>query len=826
MTSTFIKTFCSLAFAVLFLNQNVTAQFVVSGQFPAPNTTEAGSTDPVSISFSQNVNLSSLENGVFVYGTVSGSIEGTFSLESSNTAIFTPSNPFSEGEKIMVSVTGEVRSDNGEQLNQPFFWSYHVQPFVGSFEFSQPQIYTLQDGSEPSGILSVDLSNNSAPDLVVVNSNNTLVTILENETQTTGDFAITSEIETGIDVQSASIEEPEMAFSTASLPANSGITAADLNNNGNTDVIIAATLSNQLIILRNTNGDPSNLDLEFIDTGERPVEVISGDFNGNGYLDLAVAALGSDRIFIHYNNGTGSFNSPQSYSVGLAPISISAEDINGNGLLDILVAISGENRVEALINQGNTNFSNDIIIDNLSFTPSFLVTGNFVRENNNDFPDIILGSSDERIFYIYENTGGSYSFIASRTTGNSSRPLTAAAADLDSDGVLDLITTHFSSDDLRISEFTSTSLFGSDVIVDNNISGPLGVSSADLNLGGSMDIAVASSTSNQIRIYFNLFDSGVCEEIVTGLSFPDLIDFGTVEIGQTSTQQFQMVNNSEVSLDITLEIVLGNNFTLETASEFTLAIGGQRNISVSFTPSDFDVFTDEMIVRASSVCGVQTFTIDLIGETGEPLPDLVATAINSISFETEYLLGVSYGFEGVFRLDGDVTVEDPFNVTFLVNGVVEEVIRVNETIQPGQSRAYAFNHSFTQTGANSIRFIVDSDNEIEESDETNNDISINVTVTEGEVTVSPNPFTPNNDGFNDSVQFNLTQLANITNPNIQIFSFNGRLVRTLRGEDFGGSLLEWDGTDENGNVLQPGVYLYVVEDNNNLIIRGAVTLAL
>ncbi|MCC5907256.1 MAG: VCBS repeat-containing protein [Balneolaceae bacterium] len=805
--------------------QYASAQFVVSSQSPAPNSTEAAASDPITITFNQNVSQSSLNGGIFVYGSVSGSIEGNIST-SSNTAVFTPSNPFSEGEQVFISVTENVQSSGGEPLSQPFYWSYRVQPFVGSYEFSQPQIYTLREGSEPSGIYAVDLSNNRAPDIVVVNSNNTLVTILENRTQISDDFSIVSEIETGIEVQSNEIIEPGLAFATTSLPANSGITAADLNNNGFTDVIISATLSNQLIILRNQDGDPSNMELQFIDTGERPVDVLSGDFNGNGYMDLAVASLGSDRVFIHYNNGAGSFGNPQSHSVGLAPTAISAEDINGNGLLDIIVAISGENRVEALLNQGNSNFNNNILMDNLSFNPSFMVTGNFVRENNNDYPDIILGSSDERIFSIFENTGGSYSFAASRTTGNSSRPLAGAAADLDSDGALDLLTTHFGSNDLIINEFTSSTLFGSQITVDNNVSGPLGITSADLNLGGSMDIAVLSSTNNQVRIYFNLFESEVCEDITAGLTFPQVVNFGAVEVGQTSTRQFQIVNNSEVSFDVTLEIASGNNFNLETTSEFDLAIGSQRNITVSFTPDDIDEFSDELIMRVNSVCGVQTFRIDLLGETGEPLPDLVATAINSISFETEYLLGTSYEFEGVFTLEGDVVVDDPFNVSFLVNGEVEEVIRVDETIQPGQTRAYSFSFSFSQPGANTITFFVDSDDEIEEMDETNNEISINITVSEGGVLVSPNPFTPNNDGFNDSVQFNLTQLANVTNPNIQIFSFNGRLVRTLRGEDFGGSFIEWDGTDENGNVLQPGVYLYVVEDNNNMVIRGAVTLAL
>ncbi len=816
---------CLLITLQLLLVQLVSAQFVVNSQAPSPNSTSAGSSDDIRINFSQNVDESSLNGGIFVYGEISGKISGSFSLFSPNNVIFTPSIPFAEGEKVFVTVTRSVRATNGIRLAAPYQWSYHIQPLVGSFDFSGPIIYTLRSGSEPSGIIAADLSNNQAPDLIVVNSNNTIVTILENQTQNAGNFSIVNEIETGVNTQSSLMEEGDASFLT-NLPSNSSLTAADLNNNGNTDIIITATLSNQLIILRNTNADPSNLELEVVDTGERPVEVISGDFNGNGYLDLAVASFGSDKVYLHFNDSNGNFGNPVAYSVGLAPVSISAEDINNNGRIDILVAISGENRIEALINQGAGVFTNTIVIDNLTFTPTFLITGNFVRENSNEYADIVLGSSDERIFYIFENLNGQFPLIASRTTGNASRPLSATYRDINSNGVLDLLTTHTNSDDLLISGFTNSTVFGAQIIVDNNVDAPLGITAADLNLGGSMDIAVTNSATNRVSVYFNQFDLEVCEGIISGFSVPSFVNFGTVELNTTSVGQFQIINNSQVSVDVTLEILTGNNFEITSPEEFSMAIGSRRTISVSFTPFERTEYSDQILVRVESVCGVQMFIINLLGEVGTPLPDLIASNLTTTGFESEFIIGVPYTFEGLLRLNGDVPVSSPFNTSFSVNGVVEEIIRINETIQAGQVRAYLFNYIFNQVGLNTITFIVDTDDEIEETDTTNNEISINIRAIEGQAMVSPNPFTPNNDGFNDSVNFNLTQLANISNPIIQIFSFNGRLVRTLRGEDFGREVIPWDGADENGMLLQPGVYLFVVQDNSNLIIRGAVTLAL
>jgi len=821
MKNTTLFTAILCAFLLIIESKIVVAQFNVTGQSPAAYSTGSSADGTITINFSQNVNATTLNNGVFVSGTVSGTIAGSFSLSSPNTAVFTPSEEFSDGEKISVTVTNNVRATNGASIATPVQWAFYVQPFVGSYEFTEPQIYNLRSGSEPSSIKAVDLTNNQLPDLVVVNSNNSLVTILENRTRTSNDFSVVNEIETGIESQNQIIDG-EIAQSSVNLPINSGIASADLNRNGNTDIIIAATLTNQLIILRNNQANASNLTLEFIDTGERPVDVIVGDFNKNGAMDLAVASAGSDRIFIHFNNGNGTFSSPQTFNVGLAPTSIAAEDVNGNGFLDIIVMASGENRIEGLINNGSGSFSRSTLINNLDFTPSFMVTGNLAQNTGStNYPDIVLGSTDDTTIFLFENNGSTINLSNSWSLGNLSRVLASTAADLNSNGFLDLINSHYTSGRLVIHEQPNVQFTTVD-----NFSTPLGSAAADLNLGGSMDIAVTSSTASQVRIYFNVFDASVCEEIVGSISIPSQIDFGTTEINSTVTRQFQISNNSNVSIDISMEISNGQFFELETQASFSLGSGGFRTNTISFTPTVPGEFSDELLVRVNTVCGLITFRVDLFGEVGDPLPDLVAVDISSTSFETEYFLGVDYNFEGLLRLDGEVPVSNPFNVTFLVNNAVESEIRVSETIQPGQSLAYQFDHAFGQTGSNTITFIVDTDEEIEESNTANNQVSRTITVLEGQVNVSPNPFTPNDDGFNDEVRFDFSQLANINNLQVQIFSFNGRLVRTLGDDDLSGSIMFWNGRDNSGNNLLPGVYLYVVQNNNQMLVRGSITLAL
>jgi gliding motility-associated-like protein len=82
---------------------------------------------------------------------------------------------------------------------------------------------------------------------------------------------------------------------------------------------------------------------------------------------------------------------------------------------------------------------------------------------------------------------------------------------------------------------------------------------------------------------------------------------------------------------------------------------------------------------------------------------------------------------------------------------------------------------------------------------------------------SPNPFTPNGDGFNDLVLFKYDELNN-SNSNIHIFNFRGKKVKEIQGD------VRWDGTDDQNEALPPGVYIFVVKANNKIIDKGPITL--
>jgi len=84
--------------------------------------------------------------------------------------------------------------------------------------------------------------------------------------------------------------------------------------------------------------------------------------------------------------------------------------------------------------------------------------------------------------------------------------------------------------------------------------------------------------------------------------------------------------------------------------------------------------------------------------------------------------------------------------------------------------------------------------------------------------VIPNPFTPNDDGFNYQVEFKKGDdlPANWT---IIILDRAGREIKRLAN-----GLHFWNGTDESGKLMVPGSYLYLVFQDEQILHRGLIQL--
>ncbi|MGH9595953.1 MAG: FG-GAP-like repeat-containing protein, partial [Edaphobacter sp.] len=94
-----------------------------------------------------------------------------------------------------------------------------------------------------------------------------------------------------------------------------------------------------------------------IAVGTNPQDVVAGDFNGDGNVDLAVLNSGSKTVSILLGNGDGTFNVlGTTYSTGNGPVALVTGDFDGDGNLDLAVLNATDQTVWVRLGNGNGTF--------------------------------------------------------------------------------------------------------------------------------------------------------------------------------------------------------------------------------------------------------------------------------------------------------------------------------------------------------------------------------------------------------------------------------------------------------------------------------------
>jgi hypothetical protein len=133
--------------------------------------------------------------------------------------------------------------------------------------------------------------------------------------------------------------------------APAAVVTGDFNGDGALDLATADQGSGQVSILLGT-GDGTFQSARNYLAATAPAALAVGDFNTDGFLDLAVADRADGKVLILRGNGDGTFQSPTSYAVGTAPVALAAGDFNGDGVLDLAVANQGSQDLTLLFGNG------------------------------------------------------------------------------------------------------------------------------------------------------------------------------------------------------------------------------------------------------------------------------------------------------------------------------------------------------------------------------------------------------------------------------------------------------------------------------------------
>lgn len=126
--------------------------------------------------------------------------------------------------------------------------------------------------------------------------------------------------------------------------------------------------------------------------GMAPAFIVTGDFNGDGKMDIAVGNAGSNDVSILLGNGDGTFKAAVNSPAGASPQQMAAGDFNGDGKLDLVIINSGDGSavlgvVNLLLGKGDGTFQTPTTIAADKY-PAQLAVADF---NEDKKLDLVVG---------------------------------------------------------------------------------------------------------------------------------------------------------------------------------------------------------------------------------------------------------------------------------------------------------------------------------------------------------------------------------------------------------------------------------------------------
>lgn len=339
----------------------------------------------------------------------------------------------------------------------------------------------------PRGVFAGDIDRDGDLDIVSVSSGDDSVVWYENDGEATPSFT------------------PHTISSSAG--GAWAVFVADVNRDGDLDVLAALADDNKIVLYENSQGDGSTWTPTDISTTVlTPRSVVAGDIDNDGDIDVLSASEADDTVAWYENlNGDASTWSPHIISTTVDEAqSVSVGDLNDDGHLDVITASPSTSTLIWYENDGTTS---------PSFTTQFISLSNgatwvFPTDLDCDGDiDVLSASYNDHTIAWFENNGGATPTFTYRAISTTAENATAAvSADLDHDGDLEVISASSGNDTIawfKNKTIHRNAVFPAQDVISTATLDAKAAIAADLNNDGKMDIITASSGTDKIIWFEN-----------------------------------------------------------------------------------------------------------------------------------------------------------------------------------------------------------------------------------------------------------------------------------------------------------------------------------
>ncbi|CAF3960764.1 unnamed protein product [Rotaria sp. Silwood1] len=462
------------------------------------------------------VHLATANSVNILLGYGNGSFQNIFSY---------PTEPSS---LLMILALGDFNNDNNIDLAAVSTGTsnLYISLGYGNGTIEVPTKYSTGISSNPIAVQVVDLNDDGILDVVVANYGKNNVGVFFGYGN--GAFANQRELLIG-----------------SAHPIS--IATGDFNQDGWVDIVVVNDFSNNIVVLlRNYYVNYQSITTYSTGFGSHPYNVVTGDFDKDSHLDMAIANSYGDNIGVLHGFGNGTFEAEVIYSTGAGstPFVLAVADFNNDYQLDIACANIYGFSIGVLLGHGNGTFESITTYSTgYNVPPVSIAVDDF---NNDNRSDIVVAQSIANnigIFFGYNYT----TFLNTQmySTGYLSHPTAVVVGDFNKDNHLDIGVTNLDQSNIGILLGLGNGTFTNEMTYSTgSATFPTYLCLGDFNNDTQLDIAVVNQNPESIGIFIG-YENGTFENIgilPTGkgsrpryLTVSDLNNDGRMDIAITNT---------------------------------------------------------------------------------------------------------------------------------------------------------------------------------------------------------------------------------------------------------------------------------------------------